>query len=238
MRGRKLPAQAGFVGAAAHDHLAARQRQRQEGIQVLLARHAAHAEKQRARQLGQEIARPGRETARIDAARPYLQIAQAAPRHDVAHGGRGYQDPLRRPVEPAQVAPRQARRNAHARLQVVGKHRVERSGEAPAAAQRHAARGQAQRPFRGDVQRIGHDIAQHAAQLAPRLQAQAQVRLGRRRHGTAALRADHDQLVPPILQQALHGGPGTDHAVDLRMPGIRDEDDAHGAGRQVDNAAI
>ena len=37
--------------------------------------------------------------------------------------------------------------------------------------QRHLARGQAQRPLGGDVQRVRHPVAQHAAQLAAGLQA-------------------------------------------------------------------
>src|SRR3546814_5217692 len=51
----------------------------------------------------------------------------------------------RRPVEPAHVSPWQRRRDAHAGLQIIGKQRMERGGEAPAPAQRHAARSEERR---------------------------------------------------------------------------------------------
>ncbi|MDT4848520.1 hypothetical protein FQZ97_826130 [compost metagenome] len=224
--------QARLVRPGADDHLAAGQVERQEGIQVLFPRDPPDAQEDRTGQAVEYRAGRARlELAGIDAPRPDLQVRQAAPHQDVAHRGRRHQHALRRPVEPAQVAPGQGRRNAHARLQIVGKHRVERGGEAPAPRQRHAARGQAQRAFGSDMQRIGHGIAQDAAQLPARLQAEAQIRLGWRRNRPAALGIHHDQLVPPFAEDLLHGRPGADDAIDLRMPGIRDQDDAHdGAG--------
>ncbi|MNV23592.1 hypothetical protein D3C71_1146130 [compost metagenome] len=114
-----------LVRARPHHHLAARQVQRQKGIQVLLARHAAHTQIDRARQMRECLASGRLEFARVHPARPDLQVAQATTHQHIAHRGRGHQHALRRPVEPAQVAPRQGGGNAHPRLQVVGEHGVE-----------------------------------------------------------------------------------------------------------------
>lgn len=69
---------------------------------------------------------------------------------------------------------------------------------------RYAARPSRRRPTCGAV-------AARAAGTA------AQIRLGRRQHGPAALGIRHDQFVTPFTQYLPPGRPGAGDAVDLRM---------------------
>ena len=71
-------------------------------------------------------------------------------------------------MEPAQPGIDRAHRYARTGFDVLGEACVERGGEAEPGAPRPASRGNAQRPFRGDVQRVRLERLDHACQAPAR----------------------------------------------------------------------
>jgi hypothetical protein len=103
---------------------------------------------------------------------------------------------------------------------------MERGGEGPAAPARQFLGGDAERPFRGDMQRIRTERLDHARQAAARQNRQPDIGIGGARQGTKPVRPDDfgddaegRQLIDQLVQ-------GADHAVHLRAPRIRNDQDA------------
>jgi hypothetical protein len=113
-------------------------------------------------------------------------------------------------------------------MHVFREARVIGGGEREIVAQREAARCQAQRTFGGDVQDVRIELPDHA--IHPALRKQREAYLGIRGTGQRAEveRCEEPHLVFHRRQLAGGGLECADHAVDLRLPGIRDDEYLHG----------
>ena len=132
----------------------------------------------------------------IDAARPQHHVVEAE-RFEVGfdrRGGRHHR--AGRAVKPAQKAVGPGERNAGAGLDVFGKAGVIGGGERQIVVHRIAARGQTQRPFGGDVQRVRGIFAGCVAGRVAGQHRQADVRISGAGQGAEFQRGENVHLWP------------------------------------------
>jgi hypothetical protein len=143
--------------------------------------------------------------------------------------GGGDHHPARRPVEPAHVAvARRHRQDGRAGRDILGKARVVAGGEGQPPLHADAPRRQADGPLGGDVDGLGLEVLEHLLHGAVGAQRQLDLRIGRqgRRLEQAGVDHLHRMVHGPALGDGARQRPH--HAVDLRLPGVRREQDAHG----------
>ncbi len=170
------------------------------------------------------------EALEVDAARPRHEVAEAAPGQLAPQAVRRHQCSRRRVVEPAHHPVGQPERQTGAGVEVFGKAGVERGGEAEAAAQGPAPCCGAERPFGGDMQPVRPEPGDDPRQPSSRQQGQPDLRIGRAGQGAEPVWSHHLDRVPHRPQLGRDGGQGADHAVHLRRPGIRHDQDPSCAG--------
>ncbi|EWS58332.1 hypothetical protein Y694_03786 [Methylibium sp. T29-B] len=169
----------------------------------------------------------GAEQAQVDAARPPARVPEAAGAQVVHDGRRGRQRAQPGVVEAPQQRIAPGRGQARARVHVLGKAAVVRSGERPAARAGHRARQPAQRPLGGDMQAVGREGIDAPRDAAARGQRQLDLGVAGAGHAAKALRRQQLHLVPELLQLAARHLQRADHAVDLRFPGVGDDHQLH-----------
>ncbi len=129
-------------------------------------------------------------------------------------------------METAQPAPHQRfRHELEAGMDIFGEAGVEGGGEGDAMLAADAARRQAQRSFGGDMHRIGGEFLDLAGQRPLLEEGQPDFRIGRHGKGAPAQRRDHAHGMTQrgqVFGQCLQGA---HHAIDLRRPGIGDDQD-------------
>ena len=213
--------------AVADHHLGAGQRQRQERADVLFHRHPPDIEMDRPRQVEQRgLVRP--EQLQVDPAGPAADVGEAARDQLVLDRlGRDH-DPRRRRVKAPHDAVGPGQRNGEAGRDVFRKLGVIGGGEGQAPLQAPGARGAAERPFGRDVNGIGLQRVELPAQLPPRQQRQANLRIGRAGNGTELIGRDDVDPVAQPLQLGLGALQGAHHAVHLRGPGVGDKGEVQG----------
>src|SRR5690606_14969150 len=125
------------------------------------------------------------------------------------------------------IAPDQ--RNARpAGVHVFGKARVDRAGEGQPAPLQPAPGGPAERALGRQVHAVRAEVADRRAD-PPQVPGQGNLRVARTGHVVEVLRRQHLDQMPQSTQfphQRLQAG---DHAVDLRRPGIADDENPHAA---------
>ncbi len=168
------------------------------------------------------------EDVQVHAARPQHAVGDAVGLQVAQHHGRGRHHRLCGAVEPVQEAVRPCQRNGEARLHVLRKARVVRRREGQLVAQRIRTRGQAERPLRGDMQRLRRERLDAPAHPLGRQDRQPDFRIRRARHRREFERRDHVDDVPHGFEFATRRREGADDSVDLRFPGIGDDHDFHG----------
>ena len=141
--------------------------------------------------------------------------------------GRRHHHRPRRAVEPAQeTVDRAFGHEGQARVHIFGKARVEGGREGDVALEADGARAQPQRAFGGDVDRVGREIVDHRLQAFARKHRQADFGIGRQGQGEAALRRGIAHLMAQRGQVLAQDFERAHDAVDLRRPGIGDDQDA------------
>ncbi|MNI46826.1 hypothetical protein D3C73_1013100 [compost metagenome] len=100
-----------------------------------------------------------------------------------------------------------------------------------------AARGDAQGAFGGDVHGLGLEGAQTLANLLLGAQGQADLGIGRAGNGLELARFDDLHLVAHGAAFGHGAGQGADDAVDLRLPGVGDQNNAHEVDRALSRFA-
>ncbi|ABA51161.1 hypothetical protein BURPS1710b_1413 [Burkholderia pseudomallei 1710b] len=216
----------GERGALARDPFRAGQVELQERLDVLLDRDAADIQEDRPR--GVEHLRFDRpEDVEIDAARPQHDVVEAEALEVVLDDGRRRHHGERRAVEPPQEAIGRRERHAEARLHVFRKARVVRGRERQLARARVAARGEPERAFGRDVQRVRLERVQALAQPPVRQDRQADFGIGRAGHRAEFERRDELDAVAERGELACRALERAHDAVDLRLPRIGDDHDFH-----------
>jgi len=220
---RRVIADQGFaLQPVVDDELRARQVEREEGAQVLLDRDPADIQEHRARirHVGPQVRAEARE---VHAAGPGAHVAEPASGQFAPQAGGRDHHRRARIMEPAQPGVGQSDRQLRPRVQILGEARVERRGGGHAAPQRPAPGGMAQRTLGRDVQRVGAKRIDHGCKPARGRQRDPDAGVGRQRHSAEPVGPDHLDEVAHGGQLRRHHRQGTDNAVDLRAPSVRDD---------------
>ena len=217
--------------AVADQHLGAGMEALQESLDILLDRDPADIEQQRpleARESGM-MRRLGAEMAEVDPPAPAPGLGDAmGVQLPFDRGGRNQNRGSGR-MEPANVAPEPAGRQAGAPGDIIGKLGVIGGGERPAAAQAPGTRGQAERSFGGDVDGVrsgGDDPLRHPAAAC---HGQPDLRIGRAADRAELVGGDRPHFMAHRDQLGAHRLQRPHDAVDLRRPGVGNDQDAHQA---------
>jgi hypothetical protein len=165
----------------------------------------------------------------IDAAGPSADIGEAARQQlGLDRLGRDH-DARCRGVEPPHDGIGEDERHCDACRHVLRKACVIGGGKGQAPLQAPAARGAAQRPLGRNVDRIRPQRIQPLGQLSAGPQRQANFRIGRAGDGAELVGRDDVDAVAKPLQLEARPLQRADHAIDLRGPGIGNEDEVQGA---------
>ncbi len=234
--GVRLHAKEGRVGVAlpqrldrrpaASDPLLAWQFEVEEGLDVLLHRHPPGVQEHRGILLAARRSGLRTEHTMVDPSRPTHHIGKA-PRLEVADDRRGgCHDCRRGRVKAPQQLVHPRRRDRRARRDIFGEARVICGGKAPAAIERDTTRRPAEWTLGADVQGIGPEGVDQARHRALGAQGEADVRVGRAGQRAEILRGEEPHRMPEPLE--FGGGvlQGLHHTVDLRKPGVGDNQDA------------
>ena len=172
------------------------------------------------------VVRDGMEMFHIHAARPDAQAGEAMRRHLAPktfgrhHHGGG------RSVKPAQPAiDQRLREQGKTRPHIVRKAGMERRGESNSVFQTDGARAHSQSAFGGDMHRVGREIANFPFQPFARQHRQPDFPVGRKPDGEAPFRRRIADIVAQRGQVFAQHFQGAHHAIDLRAPGIGDDED-------------
>ena len=103
-------------------------------------------------------------------------------------------------------------------------------GEGQLPLQADPPRGQADGPFGGDVDGLRLEGLEALLHRLVGPDGQLDLRIGGQGEGLELVGADHLDLVAHLAQLGDHPGQGAHHAVDLRLPGVGGQQDAHRAG--------
>ena len=233
---REAPLQRRLLRARADDDLRARKIEREECFEVLFDRDTPHGDEDGARKAELDRAiRP--EQVGINAARPHPEVGKPALaqleherwRRHHRHSCGGMESSQRR------VNPRL--RDRHARRDVFRKARRVAGGEGPPVPSAIARHHMADRSFGCDMDRVRLGRFDAASDLARTRQRQPQSGVGRYRNARKTSRGeefDVDAQAPRAVRQR---GQGADHAVDLRVPRIRCDQNPHQAALGGDSFA-
>ena len=224
MRVREAPLEAGARRPVADDDHRARQLELQQRLEVLLHRDATDAEEDRPRQV-ERVGRARPIEAVVDAARPHLDLFEAAARQLVADRQGRRQRRRGGRVEAAQRLVGDRLGQAGARGDIFGKARVIAGGEQAPALAAVAARRPADRALGGDVDVVGAGGVDAPRNLPRRSEREADVGVGRQRQGGEALRRQEDELGVELARRRRHALERMDDAVDLRPPGVGGDED-------------
>ena len=225
---REPPLQSRFLRAGADDDFRAGQVERQKCFEVLFDGDPSDRDEDRSREADLDGAvRP--EQIGVDAARPHAEVAKSPPaefghqrRRRHHRDGRGGMEASQRRIDPA-FGDRYARRD------VFGKSRRIAGGERPSAPSAIGPHHVADRPFGRDVDRVRLGLLDAARDLPAARQRQAQSGIGRHRNGPQTVRGQEVDADAERLRAARERGQGAHHPVDLRVPGIRRDEDPHQA---------
>ena len=218
--------QALALRALAGDPFLARQIEAEKGINLFLDSDPADVKEDRPLFRCLAVAR-WIEQFEIHPARPQASAGNAS-RLEVGDDRRRRRERgARRIVEAPQerVGPRC--RNAKTRFDILGKAAVIGGGERPAAAHGDAAGRPAERAFGGDVQAIGGKGVDMSLDIARRRQRQADFRIGRTGDGAKFQRREQPDLMPLAFKFAPRHLERAHHAIDLRFPGVADDQYFH-----------
>ena len=222
--------------AVADDDLGARQVGLEKGLDILLDRHPADIEEERpgpvlAAKLVIDRFQVRVEQFGVDAARPGCDIAKAVGGQLVAHGRGGHHQPAGRLVEPLHIGVADPHRDGEPRRDVFRELGVVAGGEGQLPLHADAPGGDADGAFGRDMHRLGLEGSEPLPDLLLGAQGQADLRIGRARDGLELAGLDDLDVVPHGAAFRNGAGQGSDDAVDLGLPGVGGEDDAHGAER-------
>ena len=226
MRLREGALQVGAGRPVADHDLAAGQAQRQEGFEVLLDRDPADAEEDRPRQVEHALW-PGMEQREIDAPPPAQDALEAMrPQLRLDGGGRDH-DARRRPVEAAQEAIAPAFGDRPARRDILRETGVVARSEGALLGEADGARQPADRPLGRDMDMIGAELGDAPSDMPARRQRDADIGIGRQPDLPEAFRRQHMRGDAELRRRLHHPLQRAHHAVDLRAPGVRRDQDAH-----------
>lgn len=165
----------------------------------------------------------------VDAARPQHDIVEAAlgqfagqRRRRRHHGAAGA-------VETAQRPPDQRARHRHAGADIFGKAGVEAGRERQPALAAVAPDHQADRPLRRDMYAVGARLRDQLRDARRARHGEPHVAIARHREGAERLRRQERELDAEPLGGVGELGQRPNHTVDLRVPGVRRDQDAHQA---------
>ncbi|MGY3357596.1 hypothetical protein ACVWZK_004259 [Bradyrhizobium sp. GM0.4] len=213
--------------AVTDDHLGAGQLEVEERLEILLHRDPTDREEHRRRQA--EIDRAGMEQMGVDAARPQHDIVEAAlgqltgeRRRRRHHGAAGA-------MESAQRPPDQRARHRHAGADIFGKAGVEAGREGQLALPAIAADHQADRPLRRDVDAVRARLFDQLRDSARARHGHPHVPIARHRKGAERLRRQEREFDVETFRGVGKLGQRPNHTVDLRVPGVGRDQDAHQA---------
>ncbi|MGY4334449.1 hypothetical protein ACVWWG_008866 [Bradyrhizobium sp. LB7.2] len=211
----------------ADDHLGAGQIEVKECLEVLLHRDPADREEHRCRQT--EIDRARMEQMGVDAAGPQHHIVEAAlgqlageRRRCRHHGAAGA-------VESAQRSPDQRARHRHAGADIFGKAGVEAGREGQLALAAIAADHQADRTFRCNVDAVRVRLFDQLRDPRGARHGQPHVPIARHRKGAERLRRQEREFDVEAFGGVSKLGQRPNHTVDLRVPGVGRDQNAHQA---------
>ena len=222
--------------AFADDHLGARQRQVSKRLDILFDRHTPDIQENRPRHPGKRIARLAflhalqrRERLGIHAPAPGHEIGEAVILQLLHQRRRRHHHLAGILVEPAHEGIAPAHRHRQARGNIFRKPRVIGGGEGVLLGQAHRPRRHPQRAFGRDMHRVRLELVEDVADPRPAPQAHLDLGIGRQRHRHEARAGVHDLPDMPhrlgLGDDALHRA---HDAVDLGIPGVSHEHDAHG----------
>ena len=217
--------QHGKMGTIADHHLAAGQVGTQERIQVFLARHTSDIQEHRPRTEQAHRARP--EVSQIHPARPAHQALEAALAQVALQRRRCAHDAGARPVETALQGIDPARGQTDNLGGIFGKLGVVAGGEGPPLRQTVPAHGPADRPLGGDVDPIRTHVLDEARHLATAHQRQADRTVARQRHRPEFRRCQERHIDIEVTEFLAQARQRRDDTVDLRIPGIRGDQNPH-----------
>ena len=165
----------------------------------------------------------------VDAAFPHHRLRQALLGKFVREAARRDHDMLRGAVEPADEAPDEVGRHRQPRRDIFGEARVIGGREGKMILQAPAPRREAQRSFGRDVDRLRGEGTDAPADRAPSCEGQADFAIGRAGDRAEQVWRDHAHLMPLGAKFADRRLQCPDDAVDLRRPGVGDDQDSHAA---------
>ncbi len=180
-------------------------------------------------------ARP--EQAHVDAARPRQDVAEATLGQRLSQAARRHHRAGPGIVKAAQQRVRPGSRHREPALEIFRELGVKARGERQAAAPAIRTRHQANRPLCRNVDRIGLDAVDETRATVSVRHGQRDLRIRRTRHRAKSIRRqklDSGTDARQLLRQLLVGA---HHAIDLRPPGIRGDQDAHHAATSCGDGA-
>jgi AAA family ATP:ADP antiporter len=163
---------------------------------------------------------------RVDATRPQPHVRESIGDEILDHHlGRRHDGP-RWPMESPQpcIAPRQ--RQPEPGVHVFREARVIGRGERKVVVQREAPRRHAERTFGGDVQHVRVELANGSVHPGLREQRKPDLWIGRARQRAEFQRREEAHFVAHRGELAGGGLERANHAVDLRLPGVCDEENS------------
>ncbi len=165
----------------------------------------------------------------IDAARPTHQTLKPTFVEIVGNRGGGYHHPRAGIVEAAQQRIGDCFRYPGAGGNIFRKPCVVARGERALRPQAIAARGKAHRAFGRDVDMIDRGSLQPSRYRPAACQRKPDFGVGRQRNRSETLRRQKLDFGAEFAQRAGHGFERANHAIDLRLPSIRRDQDSHHA---------
>ncbi len=206
----------------------------EEGLEILLDRDAADIELHRPLQPCHIRMRrdAGVEIGEIDAAPPMPHLGQPVIDQRLADRRRRRKDRRAGRMEPFDIAPYPRRGHARPRRHIVGELGVIGGGEGLVLAQAPAPRGDAQRAFGGEVDRLRREALEHRPHARHARHREADLGIGGARQRIEEVGRDHPHVVAGPGQLGADRLQGAHHPVDLRLPGVGDDGDAHGFVRR------
>ena len=217
--------------AISDHHLGAGEIEIEEVFKVLFRRNPADIEQDRARQINDcrvEFAVRAEQPV-IDPPGPAPNLRNAARNQFVTEADGGRQHSLTIAVESAEDWPEPFRTDPGADRSIVGKAGVKCGGEGDVVGLAPAAYAPADRTFGGDVNHIRTIGAEQLARRKARCDGQVDRTVAGHRDGPEPVRGDQLDLIAAPIKFGHCGTERADHAVDLRVPGVTGNCDAHQA---------
>src|SRR5579885_2540922 len=211
--------------------------ERKKGLEIFLNRDPADAEKNRARKMNRFF-RPWPEQAGIDAARPLHNAFKAAHRQLLRKGGRRDHDAIARAVKPPEITPYPALGYGTTRRDVSGEIGVEACREADAMLAAIAAHGESDRTLRCDMDSVRPKLGHFVPHRLESRQGEFDFWIIRQQYTWKALGRQKGHIRAEFPRAVRGCSQGSDNAVDLRVPSIGRDQNAHQAACGSCAAAI